>query len=100
MKKASSIIPKEFFTGQVKKKLKQYNFFPLWEEIVGIELAKVTKPKKIIRNHTLIISVLDSSWAQELSFKKAELLDTLLASGRTPHFSDIQFVSGSVKDFK
>ena len=53
--------------------LERYNFINHWEEIVGKDIASRTKPMSI-RNGMLTIGVVDSIWAQELSFQKRFIL--------------------------
>lgn len=54
----------------------RYQFVLRWPEIVGDEIAKRTQPE-CIRGTTLVVSVCNSAWAQELSFQKQIILNRL-----------------------
>lgn len=58
------------------KEIARYEWVLHWEEIVGEEIAKRSKPE-YMRGKTLVIRVTDSSWAQELSFHKEVILKRL-----------------------
>jgi predicted nucleic acid-binding Zn ribbon protein len=58
------------------KEIAKYEFVLRWAEIVGPEIAKRTRPE-CIRNNTLVIRVVSSAWAQELSFQKDVILNRL-----------------------
>ena len=58
------------------RELERYQFVAHWQEIVGPEIAKRTKPENI-RGRNLIVEVADSVWAQELSFQKRVILNRL-----------------------
>lgn len=60
----------------ISKDIARYSFVLHWKEIVGEELAKRTHPE-CIRQNRLVIRVLESSWAQELSFHKEHILKRL-----------------------
>jgi predicted nucleic acid-binding Zn ribbon protein len=52
------------------------NIFNHWEEIVGVEISKKAKPEKIVRN-TLYVSVVSSTWANELGMMSNQLIDMI-----------------------
>lgn len=58
------------------RELERYQFVAHWQEIVGPEIAKRTRPDNI-RGKNLIVQVADSVWAQELSFQKRVILNRL-----------------------
>ena len=58
------------------KEIARYHFVLHWQEIVGEEIAKRTKPE-CIKNRALVVRVTDSAWAQELSFQKRVILTRL-----------------------
>ena len=57
----------------INGKLKTSNIFNHWEEIVGKEIAKRSRPQKLT-NMTLYISVTSSTWANELSLMSEDLI--------------------------
>ncbi len=61
---------------ELSKKLKISNIFNHWEDIAGLEIAKKSKPKKLI-NKTLYVSVTTSTWANELSLMSEKLKEKI-----------------------
>lgn len=74
--------------AEVKARLDQARVLSKWAEIVGQELAEVTRPVRLSRE-ILTIAVPSSVWAQELTLRRAEILDKV-----RPHLnvSDLRFV--------
>lgn len=74
----------------------RYRFVTHWSEIVGESIAERTRPE-CIRQGQLVVRVLDSVWAQELSFRRDAILKRLqrfLDSGEI--VSDIRFYVGTL----
>ena len=61
---------------EFNKKLRVSNIFNHWEDIVGPEIAKKSKPERLIRK-TLYISVTTSTWASELSLMSEKLIEKI-----------------------
>lgn len=74
--KARGILSKVLAFRGLDKKIERYGFVLQWEKIVGARLAEVTRPE-FIRNRTLVVSVLHSTWAQELTMMKPALIKSL-----------------------
>ena len=73
------------------KAFAKYEFVLHWPDIVGAEIAKRTKPE-CIRNKTLVVAVVNSAWAQELSFNKAMILQRLKGRLSDPDIiTDVSF---------
>lgn len=68
-----TIINKLVADSEIGKKIKRYNIFNHWPEIVGSEISKKTKPEKLYKG-LLYISVANSTWANELSFMSEQLI--------------------------
>lgn len=60
----------------IDKEIARYDFVLHWEEIVGKEIASRTKPE-CIRSKALVVRVVNSAWAQELSFHKEFIIERL-----------------------
>jgi predicted nucleic acid-binding Zn ribbon protein len=60
----------------IKKKLREQEVFSRWDEAVGERIAKVAKPTRILKG-TLIISVSNGAWRNELNMRKQEIVDRL-----------------------
>ena len=94
---ASSLIERAIGSPVIKKKLQQYAAFPFWTEVVGEELARITKPERITRGKVMVVRVLDAAWVQELTMRKPEFLDKIHLLNVGAVIEDIHFVSGDPK---
>ena len=70
------ILAKALAYKGLDKKVERYEFILHWREIVGDQVADVTKPEYISRR-ALIVTVKHPAWAQELNFMKPVLLQKL-----------------------
>ena len=68
-----SIIDSVVARMDINTKLKTSGIFNHWEEIVGKEIAKRSRPDKLVRK-ILYISVSTSIWANELSLMSEKLI--------------------------
>lgn len=94
--KVNEILTKALGRHGVDKQLDRYKFVLQWSAIVGEEIAKRSKPE-CFRGKTLIVRVINSVWANELSFQK----DTIIARfkkvcGAAQAPEDIQFCVGVI----
>ena len=60
----------------IKSKLNISGIFNHWKEIVGMEISKKTRPKRLIRG-ILYVSVTTSTWANELSLMSNQLMEKI-----------------------
>jgi predicted nucleic acid-binding Zn ribbon protein len=74
----------------IGKKLKQYEAVRVWQDVVGEKIAKVAIPTKII-NGTLIVKVEKSTWRNELSLLKREIIAKINAALKEEIVKDIKF---------
>jgi predicted nucleic acid-binding Zn ribbon protein len=98
---ASAILEGALKKFGLQEKVDEYRFVAQWEEIVGETIAKKTKPYKLFRG-CLFVSVENSAWAQELSFRKQVILDRLarlstdgkmgISDKNLPRIRDLRFV--------
>ncbi len=84
---------------RLDKKLEQYAAFPHWPEIVGEQVAAVSRPEKILGGKLLIVRVVDAVWAQELSLQKHTLLEKIQGFELGTLIEDIRFTIGNPKSF-
>lgn len=79
-------------TGQlgIARTLKQYNAITSWEEIVGEQIARVTKAQRI-DNGVLYVSVATAPWRAELTMRKREILERINAAVAKGVVKDIRF---------
>lgn len=76
LSKIKGILSKVLSQKGIDKKIERYEFILHWRSIVGEKLFEVSKPE-CIRNRALIVHVVHSVWAQELTFMKPMLLQKL-----------------------
>lgn len=69
----SSIIDSVVTRMNINTKLKTSGIFNHWEEIVGKEIAKRSRPDRLVHK-ILYISVSTSTWANELSLMSEKLI--------------------------
>lgn len=58
----------------VRKQVERIGILDLWPEIVGEQLARVTRPKGLDED-ALFVEVRSSAWLMELSLMKEEFLE-------------------------
>ncbi len=71
-----SIIGDVVKRSNMRQRLNISNIFNHWEEIVGTEIYKKTKPERITGG-TLYLSVSTSIWANELSLMSDKLIEKI-----------------------
>lgn len=75
----------------LEKGVKQNTALLLWDEVVGENIAENTSPEKV-EHGTLLVTVENSSWRQELVFKKKEIIDKLNNKIGKKTIKDIRFI--------
>lgn len=73
----SSLLASALRRPDLRYQFERYQFVLHWQDIVGEELAKVTKPE-CLKQERLVIRVSSSAWAQEISFRKKFILNRLM----------------------
>lgn len=76
-----------------EKKFDQHRVFLNWEDVVDAETAACSRPLKVV-NDVLWVEVENSAWAQQLQFKKLQLLEDLNDFLRVSYYADIRFTVG------
>ncbi|MDD2943442.1 MAG: DUF721 domain-containing protein [bacterium] len=97
---AADILEGIFKRPDLQKKIREYSCIPCWAELVGDEVAKHSKPEKIIRGRTLVIRVENAAWAQELSMSKDSLVEGIRQADPRSLVEDIHFKVGNPADFR
>ncbi|MEE4240711.1 MAG: DUF721 domain-containing protein [Desulfopila sp.] len=72
-------------------KLDLHSIFPIWEKVVGEEIADCSRPLKIVKN-VLWLEVENSTWMQQLQFEKCRMLDAINACLKISKIKDIKFL--------
>ena len=75
----------------LEKGVKQNTALLLWDEVVGENIAENTNPEKV-EHGILLVTVENSSWRQELVFKKKEIIDKLNNKIGKKTIKDIRFI--------
>ncbi|HLP16719.1 MAG TPA: DUF721 domain-containing protein [Bacteroidota bacterium] len=89
-KPLNSVIDQLIAQLGIRQKLDQYAIIPLWPDIVGAQIAKVTEVERI-ENGTLIIHVTNAPWRSELTFRRKEILDKIHQIMKCNVITDIRF---------
>ena len=73
------------------KGVKQNTALLIWDEVVGENIAENTSAEKV-EHGTLTVKVDNSSWRQELVFKKKEIIDKLNSRIGKKTIKEIRFI--------
>lgn len=76
---------------QYAQKARQYVLWDRWDEIAGEQIAKHARPLKM-QDKTLIVAVKNSSWLQELTMMKPQLILNIRSALNHQLIRDIRFV--------
>lgn len=76
LEKLGEILDKSLKRLELSSKLKEYGVWPIWNDIVGVTIARNAQPEKI-RNGTLFVKVSSSTWMQELQYMKEMISEKL-----------------------
>ena len=74
----------------IQKKLQEYDAVVYWEEVVGERIAQMTKAKRI-QQGVLFVQVKTSTWRNELTLRKKEIIDKLNILIGVETVKDIKF---------
>lgn len=66
----------------LEKRLRQASVIPDWPDLVGPQIAEVTRPLAVTRDGTLFVAVGSASWAQELQLMSPTILAQLGKRGK------------------
>ena len=74
----------------IKKKLKEYDAIIYWDLVVGKQIAKMATATHIIQG-VLFVHVKTSTWRNELTLRKKEIIDKLNSVVGVDAVKDIKF---------
>jgi predicted nucleic acid-binding Zn ribbon protein len=60
----------------IQKKLQEYDAVVYWDTVVGERIAQMTKATRILQG-VLFVQVKTSTWRNELTLRKKEIIDKL-----------------------
>jgi len=93
--RATDILASVLSKYGLDRKVKEYQFVADWEQIVGPEIARRSRPERLYKG-TLFVKVMGSAWAQELSFHKATIIRRVAKYLNQPELvKDIRFLVDS-----
>lgn len=75
----------------LSEKVEAASVIPRWEEIVGPQIARVTRAVRV-SDGTLFVAVRSSSWMSELNLMKSDLLRRINAGRGAGRIEQIVFV--------
>lgn len=74
----------------IKKKLHEYDAVVYWENAVGTQIAKMTTATRVTQG-TLFVQVKTSTWRNELTLRKKEIITKLNTFIGSEIVKDIKF---------
>lgn len=74
----------------LRNKIAEYDAVLRWESLVGEHIAKAATAVKIVKG-VLFVQVKSSTWRNELSLRKKEILDTINSALGQEVVKDIRF---------
>jgi predicted nucleic acid-binding Zn ribbon protein len=74
----------------IKKKLQEYDAVVFWEMVVGKQISKMTTARRITQG-VLFVHVKTSTWRNELTLRKKEIIDKLNTAIGFDVVKDIKF---------
>jgi predicted nucleic acid-binding Zn ribbon protein len=74
----------------IKKKLREYDAIIYWDSVVGKQIAKMAIATHIIKG-VLFVHVKTSTWRNELTLRKKEIIDKLNTVVGLDAVKDIKF---------
>ena len=99
MERIGKILDSLADTLGLKKKMDDEKVMALWEKAVNRKIAERTRPIKI-QGSKLLVEVSGSSWRNELTFLKPELIRKLNSLVGRVVINDIIFVAGAGRGSK
>ena len=91
MKPIKTVLNTFLFKTGLEKGVKQQQALTLWSTAVGKQIADNTTAQDV-KHGTLIVRAKSPAWAQELQFKKKEILSTLNTALGKRTIKDIRFI--------
>jgi len=89
-KKIGSIIPEVLKQLGLEGRLEEEELKREWTAVAGEAIARVSKPLRV-RNGVLYVEVESGAWAQELSFRRSQLVELINKQYRAIELKDIRF---------
>ena len=89
------ILERLFSSLNLGIKVKQYQIWDVWDDVVGVAIARQAQPHQI-RNMVLWVTVSSSTWMQQLEFMKQQIVGRLNDCMGEKVITDIRFRIGEI----
>jgi predicted nucleic acid-binding Zn ribbon protein len=80
---------------QLGQRLDEYGVWPIWNDVVGVPIARNAQPEKI-RNGTLFVKVASPVWMQQLQYMKIMIVERINQRLKADIVKNIFFIVGRV----
>lgn len=91
MQDLKAALEKALRGAKIDNAIKQYSAIDLWADTVGKNISSNTEPVDV-RHGVLMVRVSNSTWRQELMFRKEEILNKLNEKIGKKLIRDIRFI--------
>lgn len=80
---------------QLGQRLDEYGVWPIWNDVVGVPIARNAQPEKI-RNGTLFVKVASPVWMQQLQYMKIMIVERINQRLKADIVKNIFFIVGRI----
>ena len=80
-------------------KVREHRVFPIWEKVVGKDIAKNSAPNRIDRG-LLVVVTKNPTWTQQLTMMKKKIIDKINVELDDEIVKDIRFIQGEIPPLK
>ena len=95
IERLGQVLDKSLKRMEISTRLDEYAVWPIWNDIVGMTIARNAQPEKI-RNGTLFVKVTSPVWMQQLQYMKEMIAERLNQRLKTDVVKNIFFVVGRI----
>jgi len=82
-----------------ESKVREHRVFPIWDEVVGDEIAKNSAPNRIDRG-LLVVVTKNPTWTQQLTMMKKKIINKINEALDDEIVKDIRFIQGEIPQLK
>ena len=96
IERLGQVLDKSLKRMEISTRLDDYGVWPIWNDIVGLTIARNAQPEKI-RNGTLFVKVTSPVWMQQLQYMKEMIAEKLNQRLKADIVKNIFFVVGKIR---
>ncbi len=78
-----------------ESKVREHRVFPIWNKVVGDDIAKNSAPSRIDRG-LLVVVTKNPTWTQQLTMMKKKIIDKINVELDDEIVKDIRFIQGKI----